>query len=60
LIESGAFARATVHNLYERLVKQELSDKSVEDALINSFIAGGYNFPALVKSIVKLPAYRRL
>jgi hypothetical protein len=60
LIESGAFARATVHNLYERLVKQELSDKDVEETLISGFIAGGYNFPALVKTIVKLPAYRRL
>lgn len=60
LIASGAFARATVHNLYERLVKQELSDKATEDALVSGFVGGNYNFPDLVKAIVKLPVYRRL
>jgi predicted helicase len=59
LIDSRAFAQATVQNLYERFVKQEFSDRAERDRLVEVFVSSSYNFPELVKAIVKLPAYRR-
>jgi len=66
-IDDGSFARTTVTTLYERLMKREMrvlgeerEDAEVLDLLVNEFKSGGYNFPALVRSIVKLPEYRRV
>jgi hypothetical protein len=60
LVASGAFARATVRGLYAYLVKRDPNDApEVEKSLIDAFTASKYDFPALVRMIVKLPEYRR-
>jgi hypothetical protein len=66
-IDDGSFARTTVTTLYERLMKREMrvlgeerEDEEVLDLLVSEFKSSGYNFPTLVRSIVKLPEYRRV
>jgi hypothetical protein len=58
-ITSGAFARATVRNLYERLVKEPLSSGILEQKLLAVFVESKMSFPALVRAIVRTEEYRK-
>ena len=64
-IADGSFARATVQNLWIRLVKRELridgdhtEDAALLDRLVKDFVDSNWNYPNLVKAIVSTPQYR--
>jgi hypothetical protein len=67
LIDSGAFARCTARRLFGHLMKREVraegpeaDERELLETLARRFRESGYHLPALVESIVSLPAYRRV
>lgn len=65
IIADGTFARTVVQSLLERLLKRPMkldgadaTDRPTLEALAKTFKEGGYQYPALVRSIIALPEYR--
>ncbi len=62
-LESGAMGRCVVRNLFTRLYKREMTETErleLLPRLADGFFQSGYDFKALVLSLLTEPTYRRM
>ena len=67
-LDDGSFAKGTVEQVFAHFVGRAMdvdassasSERDLRDALASELIDSGYDFVSLVRSVVELPAYRRI